>query len=272
MIATASVDTNGLETRTQHFYRRAIRILKDADVPFLTGGAYAMAHYTRIIRHTKDLDIFLCPGDAPHALQAFADAGFRTEMTYSHWLGKAFHGTDFIDVIFSSGNGIAKVDDLWFAHAQPARFLGEDVLICPVEEMIWSKAFVMERERYDGSDIAHLLRAAARDLDWPRLLHRFGPHSRVLLSHLVLFGFIYPSERDAVPAEVMQELLGRLEIESESPPPRRRVCRGTLLSRLNYVTGVDDEDFEDGRLDPEAGMTPEQVHVWTQAGLRELAH
>ncbi len=58
--------------------------------------------------------------------------------------------------------------------------------------MIWSKAFIMERERYDGADIAHLILACGRDLDWRRLLGRFGRRWRVLLSHLVLFGFVYP--------------------------------------------------------------------------------
>jgi hypothetical protein len=271
MVATANHTNGTLEARTERFYRRAIAALRAANVPFLTGGAYALAHYTRIVRHTKDLDIFVSPGDTRRVLDILHDTGYRTEMTFTHWLGKAFCGTDFVDVIFSSGNGVAKVDEAWFTHAQPARFLGEDVLVCPVEEMIWSKAFVMERERYDGADIAHLIHATGRTLDWPRLLSRFGPHSRVLLAHLVLFGFIYPSERDVVPVEVMHELLGRLQCEAEAPPPRRRVCRGTLISRLNYVTDLDEEGFEDARLDAEAGMTAEQVEAWTQAGLRELA-
>ena len=40
-------------------------------------------------------------------------------MTFPHWLGKAYNpGTgDFIDVIYSSGSGIAVVDDEWFAHS-----------------------------------------------------------------------------------------------------------------------------------------------------------
>ena len=31
-------------------------------------------------------------------------------------------------------------------------------LVVPAEEMIWSKAFIQERERFDGADIHHLLR------------------------------------------------------------------------------------------------------------------
>jgi hypothetical protein len=32
--------------------------------------------------------------------------------------------------------------------------------------MIWSKGFVMERERFDGADVTHLLRAVGPKLNW----------------------------------------------------------------------------------------------------------
>src|SRR6266446_9055680 len=41
------------------FYRQALLTLQAAQVPFLVGGAYALAHYTGITRHTKDVDIFV---------------------------------------------------------------------------------------------------------------------------------------------------------------------------------------------------------------------
>src|SRR5205085_362129 len=115
-------------------------------------------------------------------------------------------GDSFIDIIFSSGNGLATVDEGWFSYAVKADVFGEPVLLCPPEETIWSKAFIQERERYDGADVAHLIRARGRDFDWPRLLRRFGPHWPVLLSHLILFGYIYPGERAIIPAGVMQDL------------------------------------------------------------------
>ena len=41
------------------FYRRALRLLVDAGVPFLVGGAFAHACFTGIRRSTKDLDLFI---------------------------------------------------------------------------------------------------------------------------------------------------------------------------------------------------------------------
>jgi hypothetical protein len=247
------------------FYYRSMRMLNQARVPFLVGGAFALGRYTGIVRDTKDVDLFVRPEDCRRALEALAAGGCQTELTFPHWLGKAFCGEYFADIIFSSGNGTARVDDGWFEHAVDAEILGLPVKLCPVEETIWSKAYVMERERYDGADIAHLLRARAAGLDWPRLLKLFGPHWRVLLSHLVLFGFIYPSERAQIPARVMRELLRRLEAETSEPAPAERVCHGTLLSREQYLVDVERWRYQDARLIPTGNMTAEQTRLWTAA-------
>src|SRR5450432_1153649 len=98
-----------LEEGTKQFYLDALSTLRRSEIPFLVGGAYAFGYYTGVVRHTKDLDVFTRPADAPHALRALAVAGYRTETTFAHWLGKAFHVNDFIDVIYSSGNGLCPV-------------------------------------------------------------------------------------------------------------------------------------------------------------------
>jgi hypothetical protein len=192
-----------------------------------------------------------------------AETGYRTELTAPHWLAKAFYGEDFIDIIFSSGNGIATVDDAWFAHAVEAQMLGRTIKICPAEETIWSKAYVMERERYDGADVAHLLRACGAQMDWPRLLQRFGEHWAVLLSHLILFNFIYPSDRAQIPDWVWQELLERIQRELGRPAPAERICRGTLLSKAQYLIDIESWNYVDARLSPTGVMTQEQTAQWT---------
>jgi hypothetical protein len=151
-------------------------------------------------RHTKDLDVFVRREHYRPVMQVLGTAGIATELTFPHWLGKASCEHGCIDVIFSSGNGLSQVDDAWFEHAAPAQVLGVEVRVCPPEEMIWSKAFITERERYDGADVMHLLLACAERLDWRRLLARFDAHWRVLLADLSLFGFVYPSERTRIPS------------------------------------------------------------------------
>jgi hypothetical protein len=258
------LETAELDSASRDFYQNAIQQLHHAGIPFLVGGAYSFARHTGIQRHTKDLDIFVRPADCSRVLRALAAAGYKVELTHPHWLGKALHGDNVIDVIFSSGNGVARVDDEWFAHAVEGRVFDLPVMLCPVEETIWSKSFVMERERFDGADIAHLIRASGSEIDWRRLIDRFGPQWRVLLTYLVLFGFIYPGERDAVPPWVLEELLNRIRREMDSPPSPIRVCQGTLLSRAQFLVDIEHWGYEDARL-PDGYMSQPQIDQWTEA-------
>ena len=240
-----------------------MQLLTDHEIAFLVGGAYALQRYTGIVRHAHDFDIFIRRGDYVRLMELLTEAGCRTELTYPHWLGKAHSGEDFIDVIFSSGNAISGVDDEWFEHAEHGEVLGRSVLLCPAEEVIWSKAFVMERERYDGADVAHLIRAVGDRLDWPRLLRRFDQHWRVLLSHLVMFGFVYPAERKQVPDWVLTELMQRMEADTKAAAPRERVCQGTLVSRMQYRVDIEDWGYHDARVLPGGPMTQAEVDHWT---------
>ena len=142
-----------VETPSRLFYREAMEVLNRAGVPFLVGGAFAFIHQAGIDKSTKDLDIFARPSDVQRLLEACAAAGYETELVFSHWLAKIRSPEGFIDVIFSSGNGIAAVDDGWFEHATDGEVLAVPVKIAPAEETVWSKAFVMERERFDGADV-----------------------------------------------------------------------------------------------------------------------
>ena len=106
-----------------------------------------------------------------------------------------------------------------------------------------------------------MLYAHSARLDWDRLLWRFGPRWRVLLSHLVLFGFVYPSERDRIPAWVIEQLVGSLQAELVTPAPQTRVCHGTVLSWDQYLGDVEDAGYLDGRLAP-----------WGTLNQKDIAH
>ncbi|RYZ03846.1 MAG: hypothetical protein EOO24_13435, partial [Comamonadaceae bacterium] len=255
-----------VQPHTAAFYRRALQLLSDAGVDFLVGGAFAHACFTGIRRSTKDLDLFIRRADYDRIAALAQAQGWRAELTYPHWLAKVYAGDDFIDLIFNSGNGVTPVDDRWFRDNAEAVVLGVPVRIANLEDGLLSKAFIMERERFDGADIAHLLQANAEQLDWPGLVERFGPNWRVLLAHLTLFGYVYPGERDRIPAWVMDQLLARLAAEVRQPPAEDpHVCAGTLLSREQYLHDVERLGYIDGRLTPVSTMTPADVEIWTEA-------
>jgi hypothetical protein len=250
---------------TNAFYRRTLHVLSDARVPFLVGGSHALLNYTGIVRETKDFDLFIRRGDLDTALTSLREAGYGTEVTFPHWLAKAKDGGDTVDLVFSSGNGMCPIDDDWFSRAVDGDVLGMPVKIAPVEELFWQKSFVMERERYDGADLAHIIRSCAEAIQWDHLIARYGDHWQLLLGHLTIFGFLFPSERHRIPRTVMDDLLGRLAAQLDGPPSEDRVCRGTLTSRGQYLTDVGLHGYADARIQPRGNMTAEDCVYWTWA-------
>ena len=263
MAYQSTLDDPARDTNT--FYRRTLHVLGEARVPFLVGGSHAFLHYTGIVRDTKDFDLFVRREDCERALEALRESGYRTEVTFPHWLAKARQGDDVVDLVFASGNGVARVDDAWFDHAVEAEVLGMPVKIAPVEELLWQKAYIMERERFDGADVVHILRSCADRLDWPRVLERFGEHWELLLAHLLCFGFVYPSERHRLPGDVMRGLFGRALERLDAPPSTDGICRGTLVSREQYLLDLGLYGYSDARLVPRGNMSAEDAIYWTWA-------
>jgi len=243
-------------------------VLQEAEIPFLVGGAFALHAYTGVVRDTKDFDLMVRPEDVRQVVEVFGRQGWEAEVTFAHWLAKVRRGEVFIDIIFSSGNGLCRVDEAWFEHGQPAAVFGVEVKLCPPEEMIWQKCYIMERERFDGADVAHMVRSLGMQLDWPRLVARFGPDWKVLFAHLVIFSFIYPSKTDLLPVGLMQEFVRKFLL-SLGEEGEGRVCNGTFLSRSQYLPDVTLWGFADPRLAERCGMTAEQVAAWTQPALAD---
>jgi hypothetical protein len=126
--------------------------------------------------------------------------------------------------------------------------------------MIWSKSFVMERERFDGADVLHILRHSAQSIDWARLLRRFDRHAGVLLAHLVLFLYVYPDAHALIPEWVLTDLWAARLVASNGGD---RVCRGTALSRTQYLVDIHAWGYTDVRIEPHGGMTEDEVTAWT---------
>jgi hypothetical protein len=78
----------------------------------------------------------------------------------------------------------------------------------------------------------------------------------------VLFDYVYSDARQLVPAWVRRELTARLDTWE---PSGDRICRGTLLSRSQYLVDLEQWGYRDARLLPRGTMTAEQIAVWTAA-------
>ena len=240
----------------------ALRVLHERGIQFLVGGTFAFTQYTGVVRPTKDLDLFVSPDNLDRTLRSLSDAGFETSLPYPHWLAKAHSPELSMDLIFSSGNGVARVDSDWFRYAADVVLYGIPVKLSPIEELIWSKSFVMERERFDGADVTHLIRARGHVIDWPRLITRFGDYRLILAAHLLLFRFAYSDADRLMPKWVFDSVLSDLTLPAIDDG--RRVCFGTLLSREQYLADVSQLGYADARIE-RRHIGEDALAIWTAA-------
>ncbi len=227
------------QTEAQIFYHELLQLLQESRHHYMVGGGFAFFHYTGIVRFTKDLDIFCKPSEYSAILQFFNSRGYTTELTDARWLAKVFSGSRFMDIIFDSPNGICAVDDSWYQHAVTTLYQDIPVQIMPLEELIWCKLFVQNRERYDGSDINHLLLHQGDKLDWERLMTRVDRHWQLLLAQFLSFQFVYPSDfRSIIPRSLFDGLLDRARQQYEGPVSVEKICRGPLIDQTQYAVDI----------------------------------
>lgn len=233
----------------REIYKRALRILNEAGVPYVVAGAYAIYEHTGIYRKTTDLDLFVEPSQVVPAMRALKAGGFKTKLAQSHWLAKAIDEPFFVDIIYGMGNGLALIDPDWYRHSTPAILAATPVRVAPAEELIWHRLFINERHRQDMADIAHLILCVGDTLDWQRLVDKTGPHWPLLLAQLQMFYYVYPGYRSRVPDWVLTNLLERARAETGREVASETATRGTLISRFSFAIDVNEWGFHDLRDD-----------------------
>jgi hypothetical protein len=231
--------------RAEAFYCKALNELIALGAPFFIAGTYAVSAYTGISRQTKDLDIFCKAGDFLQILSRFQELGYRIEVEDERWIGKVFDRDAFFDVIFASSNGTMPIGEMWINEARQAEIFGKPIRIIGPTELVWSKCFIQNRDRYDGADVAHLILRAHDQIDWHRLLDYMEVHWEVLLIHLLNFRWVYPTERNKVPDWLLDDLLERVARQRSLPTPQMKVCRGRMLSKFDYAIDVKEWGFAD---------------------------
>ena len=229
----------------QEFYRSSLELLNDNNISYMLGGGFALYHYTGIVRDTKDMDIFCKPSEYTRILKLFADHGYETQVYDVRWLAKVHRDDHYIDIIFNTVNNICTVDDAWYENSSPSQVFGVPVKIIPAEELVWCKLYVQNRERYDGTDINHILLKHGKQLNWNRVLGRIDPHWHLLLMQILQFQFVYPSEyRDIVPDWLFHELIKRANEQYDLPAPYEKVCREPIIDNTQYEVDIKDWNYK----------------------------
>jgi hypothetical protein len=239
-------------------YGEALDAMERADIHYMLGGAVALNAYTGIWRDTKDLDLLVLKRDVARVLETLQAAGFETEIEDPCWLAKARKGSLFADIIHGNHNAAVFVEESWFANAREAKVLGRRVLVVPIEELILSKIFIAFRDRWDASDVLHLVFATGGDLDWDRIVAGMGEHWEFLLAYLHIYRYVYPSHAHHLPRRVLELLRERYEEETEAAPEDSLRFRGTMLDDSSFEVDVELWGLPDERAANRRARCPEE--------------
>jgi len=222
-------------------YKSAIQTLREAGVRFLLGGGFALAAYIGRWRNTKDIDFYIMQKDRDAAVQALTKAGFEDffpQLAYDRkWIYRSTREGVIVDIIWAMANQRAQVDDLWFDRAPAADLRGESLGVVPIEEFLWCKLYIMQRDHCDWTDVFNVLYAAGPQVDWDHVLKRAGEDWPLLKGLLTVYGWLSPQSARELP----EPLRVKLNLPESTPSWENR-DRARLLDSRRWFTAVLPED------------------------------
>lgn len=185
-------------------YRRVMREARFRRIRFAAGGGFASNAYTGDGRDMKDLDLFILQSDRNAMIEVLTMFGFRDyhdEKPYDRrWIYRGYDGCQIVDIIWRMANQRADVDEVWVSAGPTMLMEDEEFRVIPPEETLWTKLYVVQRERCDWPDALSLISVVGPELDWPRLIDRLGPDTPLLAGVLSVFGWICPNRARELPS------------------------------------------------------------------------
>jgi hypothetical protein len=198
-----------------NLHRQIIDAANERELPFALGGGLAFSTYSERWRNTKDLDLFIRPRDREEFIEITREAGFADyfdQKEYDRsWIYRAVREDVVVDLIWTMPNHRMEVDDAWVHMGRRVDVRGICLRLLPVEELLCSKIYVLQRDRCDWPDLMNVLYAEGPAMDWGRLIDRLGPDMPLLSALVSVFGWLCPERARELP----HWLWTRLEI---APP------------------------------------------------------
>ena len=222
-------------------YKSVLLELRRRGLPFAVGGGLACMTYAGQWRNTKDFDLYVLRRDREELIRALADLNFTdyyAQLPYDRaWIYRSYKDSHIVDLIWAMANQRAQVDENWFrgpeVEADGVRFR----LLAP-EEALWSKLYVLQRDRTDWPDVLNLLWGVGAEIDYRRVLHNLDADAPLLASALLLFAWLCPERARKFPSWLWSELGIHPPVASSDPQltPNRA---GLLDSRPWFTPTLD---------------------------------
>ncbi len=211
-------------------YQSAIKVLQSEGIPFLLGGGFALATFVGRWRDTKDIDFYIHPQDRERAATALRGAGFEDyydRLPYDrNWIVRNVKNDVIVDLIWAMANQRAQVDESWFQRVSEISIRGETLFLMPIEEFLWCKFYIVQRDHCDWIDILNVLYMHAESINWTSLLNRLGEDQPLLAGVLSVFAWMCPDRAGQLPRGLWREL-------GLNPPPPERALRQDRVRLLD---------------------------------------
>jgi len=227
--------TDNIPDDQWEIYRQVLEELRALGLPYALGGAFGVATYTGFWRNTKDLDIYTLPENRDAMILVLGKIGLRDYyevLPYvREWIYRSYTDDIIVDIIWAMANQRVRVDKAWVMRGPEIEVRGEPFRVLPVEELIWAKTYVLQKDRSDWPDVLNLLYAMADQMDWDHLVKRFGDDLPLLKGLLDVFAWLSPNRLRDLPDDVFQMMqIGRPQ--PEQPEVLRR--RANLLDTRDW--------------------------------------
>jgi hypothetical protein len=219
-------------------YSRVIERANAERIPFALGGGLAFSHYAERWRNTKDIDLYVMPGYRDRMIRVVEETGLKDYydlLPYDRqWIFRSYNGEGVIvDIMWQMANYRAQVDERWLTRGPLVQVHGVELRVLPVEELLWAKLYILQRDRCDWGDLLNLLFTRGATMDWDHLLAAVGEDRRVLAALLEVFTWACPERARRFPGELWR----RLRIE----PPRGGQGAGDV--DRNHIRMLDSRDW-----------------------------
>lgn len=213
-------------------YRGVISEAQRANIPFAIGGGLAVGVYSGRWRETKDMDFYVLRKDLrrlQEILTKFGLSDYFDQLPYDReWIYRSIRDKIIVDVIWSMANYHAQVDETWIGGGPEVTIRGETFRIVPVEEMIWAKLYVVQKDRCDWPDAMNMIYAQRNNLDWQHLLDRLGDDTPLLKALLSVCAWLCPNFQRDLPGDLISQIERRIVGSSAEN------SRAELLDRRNW--------------------------------------
>jgi predicted nucleotidyltransferase len=148
---------------------RVAAALRDADVPYLLAGSFAVWARGGTV-HETDLDFAIKREDVERAVGALEVVGLERKQTPEEWLAKVCYGDVQVDLIFEPAG--LEIDDDVLKRGDDIEVNGMTFRVMAVDDVMTTKLFAFKEHYLDYESTLEMARMLREQIDWDELRRR----------------------------------------------------------------------------------------------------